>query len=88
MTTIYHTHSLPRTARGRGTVKRLWRDLSLGLTVSLVVLTMTMAGFRARSNVDANVWQAVEAPQPAGGWENSVPPDLLPLTVLAPYTGW
>jgi hypothetical protein len=84
MTTICHPDRLNRV--GHAAVKRLWRDIGLGLTVSLVVLTMTVAGFRVRSDLQTNVWPVVEAPQPAGGWEYSVSPDLLPLGVLPPDT--
>jgi hypothetical protein len=86
MTTIFHTASLTRIPRGQTAAKRVWRDIGLGLTVSLMVLTMTVAGFRVRSDADTNAWPVVEAPQPAGGWEYSVPPDLLPLSVLPPDT--
>jgi hypothetical protein len=86
MTTICTTGRLTHIPPRRGATKWLWHDIGLGLALSLVVLTMTVVGFQVRSDLETSMWPAIEAPRPAGGWEYSVPPDLLPLGVLPPDT--
>jgi hypothetical protein len=85
MTSISTTLAPHRTRGSRSASRWLWRDIAIGLTLPLIVAAaMTL---QSRGNPDAQLGYgspAIEAPAPTGGWENSVPPDMFPLGVLAP----
>jgi hypothetical protein len=73
MTTITHSFSSARTpARG---------GAGFGVVALLVVLAFAMAGIWGgpRTQIDTG-WQTTEASPLSGGFEESVPPELFPLT--------
>jgi hypothetical protein len=73
MTTITHSFSSAHTATRR--------DAGFGVVALLVVLTFAMAGIWAgpRTQADAG-WQTTDQSSVSGGFEDSVPAQLIPLT--------
>jgi hypothetical protein len=58
----------------------LRRDVSIGLGIILIVLTMAALQTRGRSELQTDgAWPGVAESKSQGGWEDSVPPDLFPL---------
>jgi hypothetical protein len=81
MTTINHTFFSAHTVTRRPVSHGFWSGAGVGLAAILIVLTFAMAGIWAgpRTQADA-AWQTSKAPPVSGGFENSVPPELFPLT--------
>jgi hypothetical protein len=90
MTAISSTFHRP-TSHGRGSRHEahvLWRDIGIAVALALVVLTTTLLETRGTSSgiQTGDGRPGIENWQQPRGWEDSVPLDLLPLTVLAPDT--
>ena len=81
MTSITHSFSSAHTSKRRPAPHGFWSGAATGLAVILVVLTFAVAGIWAGPGSQADAaWQSSEASPVSGGFENSVPPDLFPLT--------
>lgn len=84
MTAISNTFR-PSTARTRRrTSHSPWRDIGIGLALVMIVASMTALGSHGQSRVQRDGWRpSIAEPALSLGWEESVPPNLLPLGALS-----
>jgi hypothetical protein len=84
MTSISPTFTPHRTRARRSASRHVWRDIGIGLTVSAIVVAAMALERHGNSEIQmGHASPGFEEPRSTGGWEHSVPLDMLPLGTLA-----
>jgi hypothetical protein len=83
MTAISNTFR-PHTARIHQGITHPWRDIGMGLAVVTIIASMSALGAQEQPRIQPDgLRPGVGEPVLSVGWEDSVPPDLLPLGALS-----
>ena len=89
MTAISSSIGVRHSRVSRNVTHSLWRDMGIGLAITVVVLTMIALGTHGKSSIQADgSWQGFEISRPDLQIAPSPAPEAFPRRTPADYTVW